>query len=277
MGQLPTTNIYTLDLRANEQKVLLNNLTFLTDFNHTGYNNQPYFSNSNELYIVSDYQSAGLTDILHLDLGEKKITRITATEEGEYSPVYIQSNNEISVVRQGIPEDGKTAQVLWLYPADRSEFGECPVPEIENLGYYLWLTKDKIAMFLVDQPSELILYDLRLDTRTHIDSDVGRCLQKDRNGNLYYIKMGEQQNTIVNYDIYLGRSREVIQSLPNQLDFAILPNNFLIAAEDSVVKVYNPLDEVGWKEVTDLKGGGIELISRIAVSNNKIAIVSVDP
>ena len=42
-AQLPSTQIYTLSLKANEAKVILDNPVLVTGFNPDGYNNQPHF------------------------------------------------------------------------------------------------------------------------------------------------------------------------------------------------------------------------------------------
>lgn len=273
-AQLPTSNIYTMSLRANEQKVLLDDLTYLTSFNPDGYNNQPYFINSNELIITSDFEAMGLTDILLLHLQNKEIQRITRTEESEYSPTLMKSGDTFSVIRQELDDSTPVPQVLWSYPLNREEFGNILIKDLDNIGYHSWITKDKVALFLVDNPSELLIYDVRTATSTHIEQEVGRCLKSDNKGNLYFVAKRNDENVIVKRDVYLGRSTDIIPVMNPQGDFDILPNGHLISGNGSILYSCNPSYSPVWKEVRDLSKAGIGSISRIASVNGKIAFVT---
>lgn len=273
-GQLPQTNIYTLDLRANEQKVLLNNLTMLTAFNPEGYNNQPHFINDHELLITSDFDCLGLTDILHCELSNNTITRITKTEESEYSPTVMANGLDFSVIRQEIDESQTTPQVLWSYPINRENGGRQIVPDIQNIGYHLWVTPDKVALYLVSSPSELVLYDTKNSTVTHIANNVGRCLKADKNNNILYIQDHEGVKSLRSFDIYLGRSKSITTPLEGQQDFDLLPNGHLISADSSKLYTLIPGVDKNWKLNKDLSKSGILKISRIASFRGKLAIVT---
>ena len=273
-AQLPSTNIYSLDLRANEQKVLLNNLKYLTDFNPAGYNNQPYFLDDNTLLITSDFESKGLTDILELDLAQKKISRFTLTEESEYSAIAMHDAATISVVRQELDDTQPVPQLLWGYPVNKDNFGRRLVDDLDNIGYYSWVTKDKVALFLVGETAKLILYDTRLQTQTPITDNIGRCLKTTKSGLLYYVKNEESTRVLMSYDIYIGRSRRVMDMTEVSQDFEILPNGFVITSKGAKLLIANPGIDQEWIEVIDLTSTGIKNISRIASTFGKIAIVT---
>jgi len=274
-SQLPTTNIYSLDLRANEQKILLNNLALLTDFNNNGYNNQPYFLNDNELLITSNYKARGLTDIWHLKLNDQELTRITKTEESEYSPTAMASGIDFSVVRQELDDSESVPQVLWSYPLDRSTSGSLLAENMDNIGYHAWVTPDRVVFFLVDQPSELLLYDMKRKTSTHIAYDVGRCIKVDKSGHIYYVQITSEKNTIRSFDIYLGRSKKIADTIDGQVDFDLLPNGHLISADGAKLKTFVPSISSEWSDLIDLSSSGIEKITRISSSRGKIALVAV--
>lgn len=275
-AQLPTTNIYTLDMRSNEQKVLLNNVTLITNFNSDGYNNQPHFINNDELLITSNYNALGLTDIWQLTLDEQRLTRITKTEESEYSPTPMANGLDFSVVRQELDDSQPVPQVLWAYPMDRSSEGSQVIDKLDNIGYHVWVTQDRIAFFLVDEPSELMLYDTKRKTSTHIAYDVGRCIKVDKTGHIYYVQKTSEGQTIRSYDIYLGRSKRVAQTIDGQVDFDLLPNGHLIAADGAQLKTFIPFVSSEWSNLLDLSSTGIKKISRIASSREKLAIVTSD-
>lgn len=273
-AQLPGTNIYLLDLQSNEQKVLLKNPKYLTAFHPEGYNNQPFFLDKDRLLITSSFDNDTSTDILQLNLAENEVTRLTRTEDGEYSPTLIPGQQKYSIIRQFIDENGATQQVLWSYPLDNSDSGEQIIPDINNVGYHAWINKDKVALYLVGEPSELMLYDLRTGSKTNIAYNVGRCLKVDRKGNLLYLQQLSEQAIIRSYDIYLGRSRKVADALPGQQDFDVLPNGHLISAQGSQLMTYNPLSDASWKPNIDLEDLAIQQISRIASYFDKLAIVT---
>ncbi len=275
-AQLPTTNIYTLDMRSNEQKVLLNNVTLITNFNRDGYNNQPYFLNNEELLITSSYDARGLTDIWHLKLDEQKLTRITKTEESEYSPTAMANGLDFSVVRQELDDNQQVPQVLWSYPMDRSTAGSQVIEGLENIGYHAWVTPERVVFFLVDEPSELLLYDTKRKTSTHIAYDVGRCIKVDKTGHIYYVQITSEGQTIRSYDIYLGRSKRVADTIEGQVDFDLLPNGHLIAADGAKLKTFIPFLSSDWSDLMDLSSTGINKISRITSSRGKLAIVTSD-
>jgi len=273
-AQLPSTQIYTLSLKANEAKVIIDNPVLVTGFNPDGYNNQPHFVDDDHLLITSSYQSLGLTDILELDTRLNRITRITQTEESEYSPIIMSSGLDFSVVRQELDDSPQVPQVLWSYPTDRSTSGELVIPDVEDIGYYTWVTRDRIAMFIVSETPYLALYDMRSHTSTRIASDIGRCLKSDDKGHIYYIQKSPEGDDIRSYDIYLGRSKRIAPAIDGQQDFEILHNGHLIAADGATLMTYIPSVSTRWKKIKDLSSTGINNISRIASSQNKVAIVT---
>jgi len=273
-AQLPSTQIYTLSLKANETKVIIDNPVLVSGFNPDGYNNQPHFIDDHHLLITSDYQSLGLTDILELDTRINRVTRITHTEESEYSPIIMSSGFDFSVVRQELDDSQQVPQVLWSYPVDRSTSGKLVIPDIEDIGYYTWVTRDRIAMFIVSETPYLVLYDMKSHTSTRIASDVGRCLKSDNKGHIFYIQKSSEGSDIRSYDIYLGRSKRIAPFIEGQQDFDILHNGHLIAADGASLMTYVPSVSTQWKEIKDLSSTGIVNISRIASSQNKVAIVT---
>jgi len=260
-------------MRANEEKVLLDNVSYISAFNPNGYNNQPSFIDRNTMMITSNYQALGLTDIYHMDLSSAKLTRVTATEESEYSPTMMPDGFNFSVIRQELDDRETVPQILWSYPIDRSTSGEVRI-SLDNIGYHSWLSEYEVALFLVGEPHELVIYDTRTQKTSHVAYDVGRSLKTDKNGDLYYVHKIASAWNIRKYSLKLGRSSLVTRAIPNQEDFDILPNGFLISSEGSVLKTLRPGVDRSWQDLIDLDGAGISKISRIASTYDKIAIVT---
>lgn len=273
-AQLPNTHVFSLDLLYNEQKVIVKEPKLLTAFNESGYNNQPHFISDNTLLITSNYKCLGLTDILQLDINKKEVERMTYTEESEYSPTVMPDGISFSVVRQELDDSQQVPQLLWTYPLDKSNFGRSAIEDIDNVGYHCWMSSSRVALFLVAEPSELVLYDTKLKTNTFIASNVGRCLKTNRSGLLYYTQKIGDVVMIKSYDMYLGQSKEVATSLDGNQDFDILPNGYIISSKGGKLFAMHPSTDVSWIEIIDLEPAGINKISRITHSAKRLAIVA---
>ncbi len=272
-AQLPATKLYKMDMKANEYKVLLSDLAYLTVFNPDGYNNQPYFIDDDHLLMSSDWESAEQTDIVHLDLASKEVIRITETRDGEYSPTIQPDGIQFSVIRQEAESSSNPSQVLWSYPLDRSSIGSALIVDPDNIGYHCWINTHQVALYLVGDPNELILYDLNTQDRYHIAYKVGRALKTDRRGELYYTQQVGSSVQLRKLDPTTMRSKIVTTPLEGNQDFDILPNGFLITSSGARLYIYRPLIDQEWQELIDLGSSGIRKITRIASSKNRIAFV----
>lgn len=272
-GQIPSTSVFVMDMKSNEQKVLLTDLTYLTEFNDSGYNNQPHFRNNDHLLITSNWQSES-TDVLELDLRSNEIKRITRTSAGEFSPTTYGSDAQFAVVRQTIDSDENVDQVLWSYPLDQSNSGQALISNPNTIGYFTWLTSEEMALFLVGEPNKLVIYNLESGDSRVLARNIGRCLKTDDKGNLFYTQQVGTTNQIKKYNLTLDRSEVVTNTLPDEQDFDILPNGFLISGQDARLMSFRPLVDSQWQLVKDLSGAGIEQITRIASSQHRIAFVA---
>ena len=62
-AQLPATKMYLLEGDFSKSSWDIDKLQYLTEFNPTGYNNQPSWSSGSEIYFTSNHNALGLTDI----------------------------------------------------------------------------------------------------------------------------------------------------------------------------------------------------------------------
>ncbi len=269
-GQMPTTNLLLFELRANEEVVLLNNPRFLTAFNQEGYNNQPFFIDDNSLLFTSNYKDVQHTDIYEIQLANSTLRRLTATSESEYSPI-MNNRDNLTVISQSVSEDGDPSQYLWSFDPER-KINEGPIiNSIKNVGYYCWLNDHQVALYLVSDPNELILYDLESGQQKHISYRVGRSLKKDADGNLIYLHKVGDSLSYRKYNLSTAQSSYIISAIGLQEDFEILPNGDLICSQEA--SLYRLKRGGKWTLLKDLSTMGVRKITRIAVNNNKIALV----
>lgn len=265
-------NIFSFNYVKTKDKMHISNAMLLTGFNLNGYNNQPSFIDKNTVAITSNTIENDNTDIYFLDLISKSKTRFTETNHiSEYSPTLSQDEQYLYTVR--VEADG-TTQSLWQYPIDRKNSGKRLLSSTDNIGYFTWLTNDKVAVFLVNKnENTLALFDIEENRKTELLSEVGRCLKTDHNGNLLFVhKLGENNFYLKRYDFTTKKISELIK-IPVE-DFEILDDGSIIMANGSKMFLYNENGDLNWNEVFDFSIYGLQHISRIAAKNNTLVLVN---
>ena len=273
--QAPRSNVFLFGIEQITDSVFrFTEPQYLTFFNRDGYNNQPHFMSDNQLYITVQRPYEERPDIYSLHLGKEQKIQITATPEGEYSPELMPSGRTWSAVR--MEKDAANSQRLWEFPLDRKSNGRPVFKYITNVGYYEWLNRNEVAMFLVtDDGSKLVIGDVRSDQTTDVANNVGRSLQK-RTGNelLYVQKATDLTWYLKSLNLSNRKSKILIETLPGSEDFAVLPDGSVIMGKGSKLYKYHPSYDKSWVEVNDLRFYNISKITRLAASRDgKLAIV----
>ena len=272
-AQLPTTNVIQLNFEIIGDSIEISDPKYLTEFNSKGYNNQCHTINDEELFISSNWKNPDQTDIYALQLDEEELLRFTATDESEYSPTLTPDKKHISVIR--VELDRGNSQVLWEYPIDMSGEGRLLIKELKNIGYHKWLNSDELALFLVNEPNQLVMYKISNSQQTLISRNVGRSFDFYK-GKLFNIhKLSRRFWHLKEYDPYTKRSKLVLQSLPDKEDFAITNKGVFLMADDSVLYFYRPGTDKNWKKGIDLELLGIQNISRLHIRGEKLFLVEV--
>ena len=273
--QAPRSNVFLFDIEQVTDSVFrFTEPRYLTFFNRDGYNNQPYFMSDNTLYLTVQRPYEERPDIYGLNLEKQQKIQITATPEGEYSPELMPGGRSWSAVR--MEKDAANSQRLWEFPLDRKSNGRPVFKYITNVGYYEWLNRNEVAMFLVEADgSKLVIGDVRSDRTTDIANNVGRCLHK-RTGNelLYVQKATDLTWYLKSLNLNNRQSKIMIETPPGSEDFTVLSDGSVIMGKGSKLYKYHPSYDQDWVEVTDLRYYNISKITRLSASRDgKIAIV----
>lgn len=271
-AQVPNTGIMLFDYQVDDGDVALSNPQLLTNFNPAGYNNQPSFFEDDLLYISSDYKGDSNTEIFSLDLRRNKLTRVTKTSQSEYSPTLMPDGKHFSVIRQKNTQP--MDQHLWKYPIDQSGEGMAIINDLTNVGYHCWISPEKVIMFLVDDPHQMVEYNVTTGKQEIIARDIGRSLH--RRGNvLYYLeKVSRKFWYIKAYNFVYNTVEVVTQSLREKEDFEITDDGTFLMSSGSFLFAYSPERDKTWRKVVDFKNYGLSNVSRLALTSNKIAIVN---
>ncbi|MBR9922584.1 MAG: hypothetical protein GYB31_17245 [Bacteroidetes bacterium] len=271
------SNVYLFEVKKTEDKKLsLGDPAYLTAFNPGGYNNQPYFISTTTLFISAGMPSDTFqTDIYALDLTEKKITRLTATAESEYSPTQMPDYFYFSAVR--VEADPDQTQRLWQFPVDRLNNGKPVFPNIRNIGYHYWLGRYRVLLYIVNNPNMLIVADTRTGSWEKITADVGRCFKRLPNGKVAFVqKESEDLWMMCELNTQDYTAKGLVPTLPGVEDFAVLNDGSFLMGRGSKVYHYDPAkSDAGWIEIADLRGYGINAITRLAFNGKgQLALVS---
>jgi len=271
-AQLPSTNIYAFTYKLAHDKMQLTEGKYLTNFNPNGYNNQPSFVNDNVLLISSNHYDASQTDIIKLNLRSNKMTRVTATKQGEYSPTLMPDRRHFSVIREIL--GGDVNQILWKYPLNQNHKGIQALDDELTVGYHSWINSTELATFLVGEPHRLVIHNLLEDTPILLDKNPGRSLIT-RAGKLYYIhKMSEANWVLKVFDPFTGNVNSITKTVAGAEDMDIMPNGNIIMTSGSKLYMFNPDKQTDWIEVADLSSFGLSSLNRIKVRRNKIVLVN---
>lgn len=278
--KLPATNILHFDFKqVNDSLYEFNNPKFLSGFNKTGYNNQPYFMTDDELYLtVQLARDTTQTDIYALDLKKRSLTQVTATVESEYSPTFIppkgnqSSGYEFSCVR--VEVDGN--QRLWRFPISRSNNGEAALRTVTEIGYHYWIDSRDLVLFIVGNPHKMVVADARDESTRFIASDIGRCFRELPNGDIAFVQKVEEGNWLLKKLMIRNYRTELITAtLSNSEDFTILRDGTIVMAQGTKLFKFNQAIDTSWIEIADFGYYGMKGISRLTVNGAENRIVMV--
>jgi len=272
------TEIYLLDININSNNIEVFNSKIISKT--TGYNNQPYFINDNQLLFISERD--GQNDIVHYNIYENDNRRnlfkyLTNTTTSEYSPIQYK-NNKVTAV--SLDENGN--QYLRIYDVKKNTF-KIPFKD-KVVGYYNHSkeTKNLIVSSILEN-NELVLYSSNLKTREHvfIDNNTGRSIHPIPNN-----KFGEEKFTYIskkdsiwtiNYvKLSNYKTGVLINTLENNEDICILRDGTILTSRGNKLYKINPSNDSKWVLLCSLEGFGITNISRISINpnNDKLALVN---
>lgn len=251
----PGTDIWLLDLDSAAQLSVSNprNLT-----HRPGYDNQPAFSGAGDFLFTSI--ADGQADAWRYPV-TSSAEPLLQTPESEYSPTPTPSG-DISVVRVAL--DG--TQQLWSL-APGAEKYELLFPLIEGIGYHAWLDEDRVALFIVKDPSELHVANRRTGKVEVLAKDIGRSLVPvpGESGQLAFTETGaDGKRWIKQIDVNAHRIVPLAPLLEGSEDFAMLPDGRLLMAQGKSLFTWQ---EDAWRRLATFSAfpGGI---SRLAVSHD---------
>lgn len=267
----PGTDVYLAPLSLAEGRIEVGRPVNITS--RPGYDNQPFFAQDETFILFTSADTTGATDIYRYDIKNKHTVQVTNTPESEYSPTVIAGTRSFSTVRV---EAGGT-QRLWRFDLDGKN-PQLVLADVDSVGYHAWITENELGLFVLGSPHTLRIADVRTGTDRVVALDIGRCLQPaPRARGLSFVQIaGENESWITLFDLDTGNTRRLVKTLPGREDFAWIPGDRMIMADDSILYLWALGDE--WEEIAALGRYGIKNITRLAVSasGRRLALVADD-
>ncbi|MCE2611810.1 nuclear transport factor 2 family protein [Flavobacteriaceae bacterium D16] len=259
--------LISLDVKGEKKEVgIARNIS-----NNPGYDNQPAFYNDNVVLFSS--MRAGQTDIASYHLNKQIKTWITDTPDAsEYSPLKIPGKKKISSIR--LQNDG--LQRLYSYPFEKGKAKEL-IADLK-VGYHVWYSEDIIVCtVLVENRMDLVVADLKTNTRYTVYKNVGRSLHKIPDSKLLsFISREGDRYTVKSLDPVSGASQKIAELPDGVQDYCWLLNGTMIAGQGNRLLEFQPRNSNEWQQFHQFIRPDIGSISRIAVNNlsTQIALVA---
>lgn len=263
----PGTDIWLVDLAVSEDGIRAGDPRNLT--RRTGYDNQPAFLTSHS-FLFTAMDASGQTDIWRYDLAGDSVMPMLPTPESEYSPLPAPGG-EMSVVRVSL----KGVQQLWTL-APGAEAYELLFPLLEGVGYHAWLDDDRVALFMVRDPSELHIANRETGKVVVLAKNIGRCLQVPpaANDSIAFIEDGQDgKRWIKRLDLADSRITPLAPVLEGSEDFAFLPDGRLLMARQQALFAWSG---EAWQQVArfDALPGDITRLAVSPAANRLLMVVA---
>ena len=109
-----------------------------------GYDNQPSFLPDGSAILFSSQRDGKQMDIYRYDIASKKLSQVTSTPEGEYSPTVTSDRKTFSVIRT----EADSTQRLWRFDLDGSN-PRLVLENVKQIGYQAWIDDTHLALFVL--------------------------------------------------------------------------------------------------------------------------------
>jgi hypothetical protein len=282
------TDIYVADLSVFDGQHYLGPLQNVTRRSDT-YDDQPMFTpDSRSLLYTTEYtdEDGVQTEIHRYYLSSRRQTRITRTEESEYSPTPVPGDRAFSAIRV----EADSAQRVWRFTMEGMD-AEALVRNLDAIGYHAWGNETTLLLYVLGDPPTVRIADVTTGESEVVAENVGRSLNRIPNRNAWsFVEMGPPGQTWIN-EVNIGTRevRRIVSAIGGGDFHAWTPTGVLLMAQGSRIFQWDPeamlepeVDRVelrpqfvdGWRLIADLEDMEMT-ISRLAVSpdGSKIAIV----
>lgn len=261
------TDIFIADIKINETNTLLSNIKNIS--NHAGYDDQPHFISNTKLLFAS-IRDGKQSDIFEYDLSSDMLKPYITSEESEYSPTLSPNGKNILCVR--IEKDD--SQRLWSFDIKKKR-PKLLLTKVDSVGYFTFLSKDKLAIFVLGEPPTLRIVDVKTQEEKIIYKNIGRTLKVNpTNGQLYFVDKSDENK----WTLKTLKGEEIINIIEMPFkteDFFITNDGLILTFSKNKLLGYYPGESRSWFVLAELNDFKDKKITRLAINENlsKMAFV----
>lgn len=273
-AQIPQSSLYLLNIENPSDTIWnITKIDYLSEFNAKGYNNQPYFISPNELLASIKTSTSSNTEIYRFDLIKKTFTNITSSSSSEYS-ARISPFNSQNITCISVPSNDTSVQNLVEIKLENGEYSKVIFNKFARIGYYRHVKDQTWICYLVEEPHVLSICDAGKLSKKIFASSIGRSFEViNHNEVLFVHKITPDHWILKSYNLTTEKSKQLAEMPLGTEDFTLDEAGTIYCASDS--KLFKLLPDGKWQKLADLMPLNIRNINRLAISKNKMAIVSV--
>lgn len=274
-AQAPQTDIYLADLLVSARGLLyLGNPVNITN-RHEFYDNQPFFTpDGRSVLYTAAYEddNDGQTDIHRYYLEGRRDTRITRSDESEYSATPIPGERAFSAIQV----EADSAQRLWRFSMEGMD-AEVLFPELAPVGYHAWADAETVIMFVLGDPATLQIGNALTGSVETLAENIGRSMHKipGREAMSWVQASDDGASWIMELNPATRESRQLVRAVEDGDFHAWTPDGTILMAGGGVIYGWNPRRGGDWIPLADFSHMGVTF-SRIAVSpsGEQVALVA---
>ena len=265
-AQLPESDLWLAEL-DKEVPGKIKNANNITD--RKGYDNQPSFSKNGKIIYFTSIREDGQADVYTTNVKSKKITRLTATKESEYSPVETPFGNYLSVLHVNM-DSIQTVQLLDLKTLSITPSG---FSKFDSAGYYHFMNKDTILYYKLTQPHSLRYYSIKNNEDGFLANDPCRTFKRVNRYSFVFGIKDSSSTQYFTYDVRLKKAKLHASIGSVNEDMIWHPEHGLCISNKAQILRYDKTQEK-WLVLYDLESFGIRKITRFCFDpKNKYLVV----
>ena len=269
----PETEIFLLDLKIEPNSMQVSNGSNVTA--RPGYDNQPYFTKNSETFLFSR-DDGEQTDIYEYDIAKQKATRLTQSDNTEFSPTPFPDNTKVAFVTD-------RSNSIWFASRDDLDnpkwvFAKNPIHEPigyfswnHDTGYILYWSQYGFSVTLAHESKAEVHYvsGNAIPSTPHIipGTDKFSFVHRQARGDAW----------IKEFDPASKAIRPLTPIVGSNANYAWAPDGSIVMIEGSTLYRWQENGAATWQKISDLSSQGISSATRVAISPNgkRMAIVGL--
>jgi dipeptidyl aminopeptidase/acylaminoacyl peptidase len=272
-AQTIETDILLFDVISGDKGRELTNMTKVTD--RPGYDNQPFFTADGNYILFSSDRDTGQTEIYRYEIATGNTTRLTFSDESEYSPTVSPDGKYLTFVRL----ERDSTQRLWRSKLDGTK-AKPLMADVEDVGYYCWINRKEVAVWTVTD-TMLSIVKIKDQLLRPIEKGAGRSFVLDSKlTKMDYLKLNPrtQEHMVMQYTFITGVKDSLVTTWKETQDITSHADGEILIGHHGALYAFLPDSDTEWQHWANLSSHRVTKFYRLATSpdGKKIAVVTYE-